>query len=115
GQERLCEAWMGCVINDGGQDATKTKVHRDVREAQYDVSCAYSTGNYTGGGLILYDLGIVVESNPGDLILFPDVILHHANEAVIGERNSIVTFTQENMYDWWHRELGITLRRKQRM
>lgn len=115
GQKRLCGAWMGCVINDGGTNPGKTNVHRDVREARYGISCAYSTGNYTGGGLILYDLGIIVDTNPGDMILLPDVILHHANEAVLGERNSIVAFTQENMFDYWKRELGIELRRSKRI
>jgi hypothetical protein len=33
---------------------------------------SFSCGEYTGGALILYELGIIIEMGPGDMIPFPD-------------------------------------------
>ena len=44
--------------------------------------------------------------NPRDTILFPYSILSHANEAVIGERRSVVYYTSTSLYDWWHKEFN---------
>ena len=73
-----------------------------------------SCGDYSGGGLILYDLGLIIEMAPGDMIIFPDSLIHHANEPAIGKRSSVVAFTQENMYDYWHRTYNMYLHRKDR-
>jgi hypothetical protein len=114
--ERLCKAWCACVVNRGGVDVNRTNPHRDVREAQYGYSSLCSTGNYTGGGLILYELKIIIEMNAGDIIIFPDCAITHANELeeVIGERNSVVCFTQENTMDFWAQQFNMELRRKNR-
>jgi hypothetical protein len=114
GLKRLCSAWCGCVVNKGGNSPDQTQIHRDVKESIYGYSCIISTGDFTGGALILWDLKLILEMAPGDMVLFPDSLIHHSNEPAIGRRNSIVTFTQENMYDYWHREFGLTLRRKTR-
>jgi hypothetical protein len=114
GLKRLCGAWCGCVVNNGGNNPNQTVIHRDVKEALYGYSCILSCGDYTGGALILYDLKLVLEIASGDMILFPDALIHHANEPAIGHRSSIVTFTQENMYDYWHHKYNMTLRRKER-
>jgi len=71
-----------------------------------------TAGDFTGGALVLYELGIVVEMAPGDLMLFPDCLITHRNEKANGKRISIVTFTQENIYDYWHREYNMKLRRQ---
>ena len=112
GQTRDCGAWAACVVNNGGNNPNETEIHRDVKESQYGYSCIVSCGNYTGGDLILYDLGHILEIVPGDLLLFPDSLIHHSNEPAIGTRKSLVTFTQENVYDYWHRKYGIILKRK---
>jgi hypothetical protein len=112
--KRLCGAWCGCVVNQGGNSPNQTQMHRDVQEAIYGYSCVLSTGDYTGGALILYDLQLILEMAPGDMVLFPDSVIHHANEPAIGRRNSVVAFTQENMYNYWNREFNLKLRRKDR-
>ena len=112
GLQRACDAWAACVINRGGNDPWSTNIHRDVKESQFGYSCIASCGNYTKGDLILWDLGIKVELSHGDLFLFPDSLIHHSNEAAQGVRNSVVTFTQENMYDFWATEFGMNLKRK---
>jgi hypothetical protein len=103
---RFCTAWAGCVINLGGKDPVQTKPHRDVKESIFGFSCVVPSGNYTGGALILYDLEMVVELMPGEVFLFPDSLIHHANEDIVGDRSSIVAFTQENMFHYWRRKYG---------
>ena len=114
GLERLCGAWLGCVVNKGGNDPNQTNIHRDASEALYGYSCLVSCGDYTGGELILYDLEIILELNAGDMILFPDAVIHHSNNAAEGNRCSVVAFTQENVYNYWNREYNMMLRRKTR-
>src|SRR4030095_16388782 len=77
GLERLCGAWLGCVVNKGGNDPNQTNIHRDASEAQYGYSCLVSCGNFTGGELILYELETILELKAGDMIFFPDAIIHH--------------------------------------
>lgn len=104
--KRFCTAWAGCVVNLGDKDPVQTKPHRDVKESIFGFSCVVPAGNYTGGALILYDLGMVIELAPGDVFMFPDSLVHHANEDISGERSSIVAFTQENMFHYWKRKHG---------
>ena len=61
--------------------------------------------------MILYDLGYILEMKPKDLLLFPDSLIHHSNEAAQRVRKSLVVFTQENMNDYWKRKYGSVLRR----
>ena len=114
GLERLCGAWLGCVVNKGGNDPNQTNIHRDASEALYGYSCLISCGDYSGGELILYDLEIILELKAGDMILFPDAVIHHSNKAAEGNRCSVVAFTQENVYNYWNREYNMILRRKMR-
>jgi len=107
-----CGAWAACVVNNGGNNPNETQVHRDVKESQYGYSCIVSCGDFQGGALVLHDLGYTLEMVPGDLVLFPDSLLHHSNEAAQGTRKSLVAFTQENVFDYWHREFGLVLKRK---
>ena len=109
---RFCGAWCACVVNNGGNNPNQTYAHRDVKEAQYGYSCILSCGNFTGGALVLYELQIIIEMAPGDIVLIPDSIITHSNELARGNRISIVTFTQENIYDYWHRKYNLTLRRQ---
>ena len=103
---RFYTAWAGCVVNLGDKDPVQTKPHRDVKESIFGFSCVVPAGNYTGGALILYDLEMVLELAPGDVFMFLDSLIHHANEDISGERSSIVTFTQENMFHYWKRKYG---------
>jgi hypothetical protein len=106
GLRRFCTAWAGCVVNLGGKDPVQTKPHRDVKESIFGFSCVVPAGNYSGGALILYDLRMIVELTPGDMFFFPDSLIHHSNEDIIGDRSSIVAFTQENLFHYWRRKYG---------
>ena len=114
GTSRDCGAWSSCVVNNGGNNPSKTNIHRDVKESRYGYSCVVPCGEFTGGAMILYDLGYILEMEPGDLLLFPDSLIHHSNEEAQGVRKSLVAFTQENMNDYWKRKYGSVLRRHAR-
>jgi hypothetical protein len=105
--QRACGAWAACVVNDGGNNPNQTNIHRDVKESRYGYSCVISCGNYTEGDLILYELGCKIQMRPGDMLLFPDSLIHHNNEKAQGMRKSVVAFTQENMFDYWVRKYRI--------
>ena len=105
--KRFCTAWAGCVVNLGDKDPVQTKPHRDVKESIFGFSCVVPAGNYSGGALILYDLEMIIELAPGDVFMFPNSLIHHANEDITGrQRSSIVAFTQENMFHYWKRKYG---------
>ena len=112
--KRFCGAWYACVVNNGGNKANQTEAHRDVKESLYGYSCIIAAGDFRGGALVCYELGVIVEMEPGDIVLFPDALVTHRNEEADGHRISVVTFTQENVYDYWHRNYNMKLRRKTR-
>jgi len=109
---RMCGAWMGCVVNyeddDGETGPVVTPAHRDVKERVFGVSCLCPFGDWEGGNLILWELKLIITLRPGDLLFFPDALIHHSNEPVApgGHRNSVVAFTQQNMFDYWKRQDG---------
>jgi hypothetical protein len=112
--EHPCGPWSACVVNRGWDDPPAGNIHRDVKESQYGYSCIAVCGDYEGGDLILWDLAIKIQLVPSDLLLFPDSLIHHSNEAVRGIRHSIVVFTQENMYDYWKRDFGMYFKKHQK-
>jgi hypothetical protein len=59
-------------------------------------------------------LEIILEIEPGDVVIFPDAVITHSNEKANGARSSVVCFTQENVYSYWNREYNMKLRRKER-
>jgi hypothetical protein len=101
--ERACSAWASCVINNGGKDADQGNMHRDVKESPFGVSCAIACGDFEGGDLILYELCCKIEMKSGDIVLFPDSLIHYTNEKVKGFRKSVVAFMQANLFDYWKR------------
>ena len=103
---RFCTAWAGCVVNLGDQDPVQTRPHKDRKESKYGLSCIVPVGDYTGGALICYELGLIIDLEPGSCFFFPDAIITHSNEDVVGERSSIVAFTQENLFHYWRRKYG---------
>ena len=56
----------------------------------------------------------MLETETGDIVIFPDAVVTHSNEKTKGTRSSVVCFTQENVYSYWNRKYNMTLRRKER-
>jgi len=113
GLKRLCDAWLGCVVNNGGNSPNHINIHRDASEALYGYSGMVSCGDFKKGGLILYELEIILEVEAGDFVIFQDAIIHHSNEKGVGNRCSVVAFSQENVYSYWNRKYKMELRRKE--
>src|ERR1700737_3664075 len=101
---RMAGVWSGCAVNIGSPGKpVKTALHRDVGESPFVYSCLTAFGDYTGADVELWEAEVVVQLRPGDLLFFPDALIHHSNTNVSGVRHSCVAFTPKSMYDWWKR------------
>ena len=79
GLTRMAGAFMGCVVNIGSAETpVETEPHRDVKESVFGVSCLCPFGDYSQGGIILWELEMVIELAAGDLLFFPDSLIHHS-------------------------------------
>ena len=67
GLTRMAGAFMGCVVNIGSVETpVQTEPHRDVKESVFGVSCLCPFGDYSQGGIILWELEMVIELAAGD-------------------------------------------------
>jgi hypothetical protein len=106
--QRKAGAWCGCAVNVGSENApVEIEVHRDVGVSPLGVSCLSAYGDYEGGEVVLWEAELIIDLRPGDLLFFPDAVIHHSNNPVLkGTRHSVVAFTPRNMLSWWTRECG---------
>ena len=96
--------WMGMAINTGIlENPVQCKAHRDVKVAEYGISCLCPRGDFEGGEVILWELETVVCLRPGDLLFMRDNLITHSNKDVEGVRHSIVAFTRQDMFNWKRR------------
>jgi hypothetical protein len=108
GLKRMAGAWCGYAVNVGSENApVETEVHRDVGESPFGMSCLSAYGNYRGGEVVLWEAELIIDLRPGDLLFFPDAVVHHSNNPVLkGIRHSVVAFTPRNVLSWWTRACG---------
>jgi hypothetical protein len=66
----------------------------EMSESRRSVSAAPLRVGIEEGHLVMYELGVVLEMKPCDIILFPDSLITHKNTKVKGRRKSVVAFTQ---------------------
>ena len=98
GEEKLCGPWMGCAVNVAvDRKPVETKPHRDIQGFLHGMSCLCPFGKFTGGGLVLWELEMVVELKRGDLFFFMDHLINHSNEEAQGMRHSVVAFTENKV------------------
>jgi hypothetical protein len=90
--------WYGRVGDESafsscyGNNMVRSAYHRDPNNLSGGLSALFTTGDYTGGGLVLPQYGVCINLQPGDLLLFhPEVI--HGVLPFTGERNSGVFFS----------------------
>jgi len=57
-------------------------------------------GNWKGGELCLSQLGLVLQLQPGDVVLFPSNQIAHFNLRMSGQRGSIVLSTDKTLKSW---------------
>jgi len=108
GTTRMAGSWCGCAVNIGSEDnPVQTLPHRDVGESPFGISCLTAFGNYHGGDVVLWEAKVIIQMRSGDLLFFPDALIHHSNEPVTdGVRHSVVAFTPHNMFSWFNRAYG---------
>ena len=98
---------MGCQVNISiDNKPVETFPHRDCTVFQRGFSCLCPFGEFTGGGVILWELEAVVELGRGDLFYFTDHLINHSNEKAYGKRNSVVAFTENRVWMWFQRARG---------
>ncbi|KAJ3841771.1 hypothetical protein F5878DRAFT_531028 [Lentinula raphanica] len=81
--------------------------HRDFLNLIYGLCAIFPVGSYnyqTGGHLILWDLGLLLEFPPGSVILIPSALIEHSNISVLsGEiRSSITFYSAAGLFRWCH-------------
>jgi hypothetical protein len=92
----LCGIWFGVAINQGVTGSTSS--HLDWADSGYN--CVVPWGEYTGGRLVLWQLEIIVELEPGDAFFFMGSLIAHNVGETQGVRNSIDLFCHNNVLSW---------------
>jgi hypothetical protein len=92
----LCGIWFGVAINQLVTGSTGT--HLDFGDWGYN--CVVPWGQYTGGGLVLWQLEMIVELEPGDAFFFMGLLIAHNVGEIEGVRNSIDLFCHKNVLMW---------------
>ena len=94
--EPLCGVWFGVAINQVVTGSTGT--HLDFGDSGYN--CVVPWGRYNGGGLVLWQLEMIVELEPGDAFFFMGSLIAHNVDEIQGVRNSIDLFCHKNILSW---------------
>lgn len=86
----------------GKQNCVKCDDHRDCTNVYCLLEASACTGEFnskTGGHLILYELGIILEFPPGSIIAFPPALITHANVSIAPSetRSSVALYTMMNL------------------
>ncbi|KAI9776765.1 MAG: hypothetical protein M1816_005091 [Peltula sp. TS41687] len=98
--EPLCGVWYGAAINQETRGASGT--HQDWGD--FGLNCVIPWGEYQGGGLVLWQLGLVVELRPGDAFFFMGSLIAHNVKEMEDVRNSIDLFCHGNVLTWKDKE-----------
>jgi hypothetical protein len=78
--------------------------HRDPCD---DVMClVIPIGTFTGGELCFYEPGLILDVDPGDVVIFPSSHITHFNLHFKGIRHSLVCQTDINMKTWGEKKNG---------
>lgn len=92
-----------CTFNCGPRVVTLE--HVDCTNVPFGLCAIFACGSYdpkTGGHLVLFDLGLVIEFPPGSTILVPSGTLRHGNVAIKdGEtRQSFTQYCPGGLFRW---------------
>ena len=92
----LCGIWFGVAINEAVTGSTGT--HLDFNDSGYN--CVVPWGEYKGGALVLWQLKMIVELEPGNAFFFMGSLIAHNVGEIEGVRNSIDLFCHKNVLSW---------------
>jgi hypothetical protein len=86
--------FSGVVINF----CVSTNAHRDWIDKHLCVVIPF--GDWEGGEIVLYELGLVIKLKPGDILIFPSCHITHFNLHFSGLRGSIVLHSDTQGDRW---------------
>ena len=92
----LCGIWFGVAINEEVTGSTGT--HLDFSDLGFN--CVVPWGEYKGGALVLWQLKMIVELEPGNAFFFMGSLIAHNVGEIEGVRNSIDLFCHKNVLSW---------------
>jgi hypothetical protein len=89
-----CHPFSGIVLNF----CVSTDGHRDYMDKKICVVIPF--GNWEGGEICLYELGLVIKLKAGDILIFPSCDITHFNLHFSGLRGSLVLHS-DRQSDYW--------------
>ncbi len=105
GIEPLFQGWFGAAIVQGMSGEEASEMHRDMRD--YGLTCLVPFGEFSGGDLVLVQLGLKVELRPGFTFFFRSSIIAHQVGEVMGTRGVLTLFTHANVFAWADRTTAL--------
>ncbi len=84
--------------------SVSTTAHRDPMDLQFCV--VFPIGEWEGGHLCVYELGLALQLSCGDLVIFRSDILTHFNLDYSGTRCSLVFSTDKHLRRWAEDKCG---------
>lgn len=89
--------FSGVALNFG----CMTHMHKDGTDLLEGFCLVISFGKFEGGELCFAEPMIMMPFGCGEMIIFRSALLSHFNKLYKGIRNSIVFFTERNLYHHW--------------
>ncbi|ELR06443.1 hypothetical protein VC83_08402 [Pseudogymnoascus destructans] len=100
-QKRLGGAWHGTVVNRQIGNSDELRAHKDWKDWPKGLNAVVPWGDYQGGALTMYNLGLQWEMRPGDVIFFGGRVVSHGVEDVLsGVRNSLNLMVHTSTIRW---------------
>jgi hypothetical protein len=98
-----CGVWHACgIIRDMMGKGTP---HKDPSDYHCGLNVNTAWGDYTTAKMVFWELGITVEVQKGEAILFlPRIMTHNAVDVQGGVRNVVDAFVHENVLIWKDRQ-----------
>lgn len=105
--------WFGGAVVQGMTGEEASEVHRDRKD--FGLTCLVPWGQYTGGNLVLVQLGLKIVLKPGDVFFFRSALIAHQVEEVVGMRGVLTLFTHANVFDNVDRQLALAREKWERL
>lgn len=96
--------FAACTVNFGPQ--TVLKLHRDFKNLVFGWCLVFVLGNFDhtrGGHLILWELKLLIELAPGDMVFLPSGCITHGNIPLAGadeKRYSVTWYSSGYLFRW---------------
>ncbi len=107
------KGWFGGAVVQGMTGEEASEVHRDRKD--FGLTCLVPWGQYTGGNLVLVQLGLKIVLKPGDVFFFRSALIAHQVEEVVGMRGVLTLFTHANVFDNVDRQLALAREKWERL